>query len=217
MRKADFLQQRDVRAVRSAFSAAHGQGRPFARAIRGEDGRLAHRRGEEGGSGMRPVMLGEQDFLARHAQLGRDDAADPQFFAQGVLHGMGEGTPGMGKGAQGAGQYPIEFQHRALVEDDRVEIVGFQAPFFQAPFDRGHGKGRVVLAPREPLLLDRGHRHAVHDQGRGGVVIMRGDSENFHVSTGFPVCACLPAARAPSPAVRGAGRAWPKRQKREAE
>ena len=79
----------------------------------------------------------------------------------------------MGKGAQRAGQDTLEFQHRALVEHDGIEIVGLDAGMVQAPFDRRQWKGGIVLAPRKTFLLNGGDRNAVNDKGRRRIMVMR--------------------------------------------
>ena len=64
-----------------------------------------------------------------------------------------------------------------------VTTLSSQAALFQAPFDRAHREGRIVLAPRQPLFLHRPDRDAVHQQGRGAVVVVRGNPQDLHVST----------------------------------
>ncbi len=45
-------------------------------------------------------------------------------------------------------------------------------------------KRRVVLAPRQALFLHGADRHAVDDERGGRVVVVGGDAEDLHVSTG---------------------------------
>ncbi len=118
------------------------------------------------------MMLGEQDVLPRHTQLGRDNAAYPKLLAQGIFHGVWERTPGMGKSAKRTRKDAVEFEHRALIKYHRVELAGFKPGRLKAVFDRAHGKSGIVFAPGEPLFLDRGYRHAVDNQCRGCVVVM---------------------------------------------
>src|SRR4051794_8217207 len=47
-------------------------------------------------------------------------------------------------------------------------------------FDRRDREGGIVLAPRQALLLHRGDRHAVDQQGGGGIVIESGEAEDLH-------------------------------------
>ena len=67
-----------------------GECGPFADAVGCENGRSIGRCSEKRGSGMRLMMLGEQHLAARHAEMGRDDAADPHLLAERVLHGVPE-------------------------------------------------------------------------------------------------------------------------------
>ena len=78
-----------------------------------------------------------------------------------------------GEGAQAGRQYTVELEHRPLVEDHGVQVVRLQPGLVQAPFDGQEREGRVVLAPRQAFFLHRADRHAVHQQGGGGVVIVR--------------------------------------------
>jgi hypothetical protein len=129
---------------------------------------------------MRLVVLGEEDLRARHAQVGGDDSLHPQLLPQRVLHRSGKASPGAGKGPKDAGENPLELQHRLLVEDDGVELIGLEPAPLEAPLDRRQWKAGVVLVAREPLLLDGTDRNSVDQQGRCGVVVVGRDSENLH-------------------------------------
>src|SRR6185436_2294514 len=86
----------------------------------------------------------------------------------------------------------------------------------EAPLDRGEREGRVVLAAREPLLLHGADGNAVDDERRGGVVVVRGDAEDLHVSTGASsIPGCAPARSRSSRPARATRRAWPARRTRE--
>src|SRR5262249_50790151 len=70
MWEPDLPQKRDrCAAVRAPLTVAHCQRGPFAHAVGGQDRRATRRSSEEGGRRVRLVMLGEQDFLAWHAQV----------------------------------------------------------------------------------------------------------------------------------------------------
>ena len=103
------------------------------------------RRGEERRGRVRLVVAGEQDLLARHAELRRDDAAHPDLFAQRVLHRVRKRPPGVRERAQRAGQDPVELQHAALVEHHGVEVVRLEPGVLQAPFDRRQRKAASFL------------------------------------------------------------------------
>ena len=72
------------RAAGPARAAAGGQRRPFADPVGGEDRRFPGRRGEEGGGGVRLVMLGEQDLApgtpSREEMMPRTQAFSPSMF-----------------------------------------------------------------------------------------------------------------------------------------
>ena len=103
------------------------------------------------------------------------------FSPERVLDRVRKRSPRARKRAQRAGEDPLELQHAALVEDHRVEIRRARARLIEAPLDGAQRKARVVLAPRQPLLLHRRDRHAVDDERGGRVVVVRGDAENLHV------------------------------------
>src|SRR5438105_429404 len=153
-------------------------------------------------------MLGEEHLAARDAEVRGDDAAHPYFLAQRVLHRFGKGPPGARKGAEGASKNALELQHRTLVEDDGVERVRLDAGVIETPFDRRQRKRGVALAPRKAFLLDGAVRHAVDDQCRGGVVVVRGDAENLHLSTAAAESRCVPARWPSNLPSRAATRAW---------
>ncbi len=182
MREPDLALQRDVGdAVRTLLAVTGRERRPFAHAIRGEDGRAPGRRGQKRGCGMRGVVIGEEDLLPPHAELRRDDAAHPHFLAEGVLDRVWKRPPRSREGAQRAGENPLELEHAALVEDHRIEIRRVEAGVVEAPLDRARRKGGVVLPAREPLLLYGADGRAVHHQRGGRIVVVRRDPEDLHV------------------------------------
>src|SRR5207248_7920621 len=88
--------------------------------------------------------------------------------------------PGAREAPQGHGQDAIELEHRLLVEDDGVELLGLQAPLLEAPLDRGEREDGVVLAAREPLFLDGADRDAADHQCCRRIVVVRRDAEDAH-------------------------------------
>ena len=136
---------------------------------------------------MRRVMIGAQDLVARHAQMRRNDAADPHLLAQGVLHRLRKRSPRVRKRPQGACQNPLELQHGAFVKHDGIEIGWFELCVFEAPLDGFGRKAGIVLPTRKPLFLHGAHRQAVDHQRSGRVVIVGGDAKDLHVSTGSSV------------------------------
>ena len=137
VREADLAQRASMSVPPSARARAvpDRQRRPFADAVRGEDRGAPRRRGEERGGGVRRVVLGEQDLLPRHAEMRRDDAAHPDLLAERVLDRVRKRSPRARERAQRAGQDPLELQHAALVEHDRVEIGRLEPGAIEAPLD----------------------------------------------------------------------------------
>src|SRR5262249_24245442 len=80
----------------------------------------------------------------------------------------------------------------------------------EAPLDRVQREAGVVLAARQPFFLDRAHRDAVDDECGGGIVVMGGDAEDLHVSTGCSPTRCGARMRwGRSRPVRAVRCAWP--------
>src|SRR5262249_18226364 len=138
-------------------------------------------RSQERGRSVGLVVLGEEDLLARDAEVARDDALDPELLAERVLHRLREAPPRFGESAKRGREDALELEHRLLVEDDRVELLGLEPRLLEAPLDRRERERRVVLAAREALLLNRKGGHAVDDESRRGVVVMRRNAEDLHL------------------------------------
>ena len=141
-------------AVRAPLAVADRERRPLADAVGGEDGRASCRRRQERRGGVGLVVPGEEDLPAIDAEVRRDDAAHPDLFAERVLHRMRKRSPRARECPQRAREDPLELQHAALVEDDRIEIAGVELRVVQAPLDRVQREARVVLPPRQALFLD---------------------------------------------------------------
>src|SRR5256885_4140071 len=125
-------------------------------------------------------MFREEDLASRDPEMRGDDPFDPELLAEQVAHRLGEAARGAREPAQRQGEDALEFEHRLLVEDDGVEIVRFELSFLQAEIDGSEGKGGVVLAPGEALLLNGTDRDPVDDQRGGRVVIVGRDAEDPH-------------------------------------
>ena len=72
------------------------------------------------------------------------------FSPSEFLIACGKRPPRAGERPQRAGQDPLELQHAALVEDDRVEVRRLEPGVIQAPFDR-----RRAETPASFLRRDR--------------------------------------------------------------
>ena len=181
MGKSDFTQQRDRgSAVRAPHAVADRERGPLSHAVRGQNRGAVRRSGEKRCRRMRLVVPGEEDLPRGQTEVGRNRASYPDLVAERALHRLGKRPPGVREGAQRTREDPIELQHRPLVEDDRVEIVGFETGLIETPVDRQQRKRRIILPPRQPLLLHSAHRHTVDDQRGGRVVVMRRNTEELH-------------------------------------
>src|SRR6185437_3968526 len=132
-------------------------------------------------------MLREQNLARRNAQVRRDQPAHPDLLTERVLHRLWKRAPGTRKGPKGTRQNAIELQHRTLVENHRIQRLGADTGVIQAPLDRCQRERGVILAARKALLLNRCDRYAIDDERRRRIVIVRGDSENLHLSIAFRV------------------------------
>jgi hypothetical protein len=159
--------------------------RPFANPVHHQNGGVLKRRRIERRRGMGKMVLSEQN--ARWIEIGRyfcELAGEPfflkQLFAQPDRdrHLKGPQSP---RGERDIGlQQPLELQKRLVIENDGVEIGKTAARLFQAIFDRGERKARIVLFPAEPFFLGRGDDRSVCDKRGGAVVVQRRDAENAH-------------------------------------
>ena len=76
---------------------------------------------------------------------------------------------------------PFELHQRLVVEDHEVEVGLPDAGFAETVIDGLLREAIVVLLPAETLFLGRSDDPAIAHQGRGAIVVVRGDSENVHV------------------------------------
>ena len=177
MREPDFAQCGDVgasvSAVRMPLPVADGERGPLADAVGGQDRGAIGRRRQERGGRVRLVVPGEEHLRPRYAEVRRDRAAHPDLVAERALHRLRKRSPRTGKGAQRAGENPLELQHAAFVKHHRVEIRRIEAGVIEAPLDRREGKGGVVLPPRQALFLHGADRHAVDNERRRRIVVVR--------------------------------------------
>src|SRR3954465_11421562 len=131
------------------------------------------------------MMLAEQQLgaveLGRELlQLIRKQALLEQLFLQPERDRHLEGAEAARRQRDIGLQQPLELQEWLVVEHDMVERLHGDAGFGKAGSDGVVWKRRVVLLPREALLLRGGDDAAVLDQRRGAVVIEGGDTEDAH-------------------------------------
>ena len=72
----------------------------------------------------------------------------------------------------------LELEERLVVEHDRIEAGEVGGAGREAVADRRRREARVVAPAREALLLRRRDQPPVDDQGRRGIVIVCGNTEN---------------------------------------
>ena len=77
-------------------------------------------------------------------------------------------------------EQPLEFEEGLVVERDLVDLTERDAGLIEAVSDGVGRIARVVLFARETLFLRGGDNSPAIYEGRGAVVVERGDAENFH-------------------------------------
>jgi hypothetical protein len=109
-----------------------------------------------------------------------------QFLTQRRVHLSGVHPPdelGRDVGPSLAGEHaqlPVQLGRRVFVIGDAVHLADRHAADLQAGARRPPGHAAIMLAARDPLLLNGGHQLAAGNQGRGGVVEESRYSEHSH-------------------------------------
>src|SRR5262249_39677814 len=106
-----------------------------------------------------------------------DRARHVQLVPQPLRHRRQERAQAARREGQVRLEQPVEVGQGLFVEDDRVEVARRQAGAAQAEVGGAGREGGVVLAAREALFLGGGDDTAAHHQGRGAVVVERGQTE----------------------------------------
>jgi hypothetical protein len=167
-----------------AAADADARRAPLADPVRGQDGRLLERRGEEGRGGVAQVVLGEQQPAVpavgpRHPGQGvAQHALLEQLLAQPDRHGEPERAEAARRERQVGLEQALELEERLLVEDDVVDPAEVGAARLEAVAHGALGEAGVVLPAGEALLLRRRGDLAVGDEGGGAVVVERRDAED---------------------------------------
>src|SRR5262245_24920187 len=125
MWESDLAAKADIRtAVGPALALPHGQCGPLADAVGGQDRGAPRGRREKRGRRVRRMMIGEQDLVAGHPEMRRNDAANPDLLAQHVLYRMRERSPRARKGAQGTEIGRASCRERVLVQREDLPLRG---------------------------------------------------------------------------------------------
>ncbi len=82
-------------------------------------------------------------------------------------------------------QDALELQKRLVVKSNQIEPLGVDPRLFQTEFDGVPGKRKIVLFPREALLLRGAQDLAVPHQAGGAIVVKGGDAQNIHGPIAF--------------------------------
>src|SRR3984893_14890479 len=149
--------------------------------VEGEDDCALKRRRKERRGGMRAVMAVELEFpLERHMgpQLRSDRQLVMHKAGKIVLEDLTRARPIVDDLVPQAPQ----FDERLLVKDDAVNIIDAKASGVERAADRQHRKAGIVLAPAQPLLVDREADLVVVDDSHGAVVVVARNSEDQHVN-----------------------------------
>ena len=77
-------------------------------------------------------------------------------------------------------QQPLELEERLVVENHVVYVLEAHSARRQAIRHGVRGKARVVLFPREALLLGGGDDLSIPQQGGGAVVVEGGNAQDSH-------------------------------------
>ncbi len=172
VRILQLAEQLDPRARADAERA----GGPLAHAVDREDRRLLERRGIEAARRVRHVVV-RDEHARRLAQAGLQLPFEARLRAEQGPAGRHELLAPRGRDRERVLQHPIERQQRAVVENDRVQLLGLDEPLAQAVVDGPLREARVVLLAREALLLRGRDDLAVTDKGGSRVVIVGRDAE----------------------------------------
>src|SRR5581483_7547048 len=111
------------------------------------------RRGVERTRRMRLVMFREEQWPLEPAELLPNQLAREQLLLHPDRHRRHERTPSARRNPEVTLDEPLELQQRLVVEADVVDVRDIDAAFAKAVRDGVRRKARVVLFPREPLLL----------------------------------------------------------------
>ncbi len=74
--------------------------------------------------------------------------------------------------------FAAEVRPRVTADRDVVELPRVEPGVLEAPARRERGKAGAVLDPVEPLLLGGGHEHAVDDERRRRIPVIRVQPED---------------------------------------
>src|SRR5262245_30877840 len=160
--------------------------RPLADAVHAQDGGAREGRRVERGGGVGLVVLAEEDRGKRRRRVAAGER--PQLVLEKALqehlllepdgHGRHEGSDAPRRERQVRLEQALQLDEGLVVEGDVAQVAEADPALAQAVARGVNREPRVVLLPREALLLGRRHDLAVAHQTRGAVVVEGGDAED---------------------------------------
>ncbi len=123
-------------------------------------------------------MVDEVHLGARQAAMRSERVQHPELLAELTAERLSEEARASRERTEARHQDPLELAVGVLVENDAIERPPLEAAHTQACVDGVSRERRVVLHPRQTLLLLRGDDAPVDDQRGGGVVIVGADAED---------------------------------------
>ena len=171
-----FLEQFDP-VSRSDPDARRG---PLPHPVHRQDRRLLKRRREKSAGRMGLVMTRINKRLGKSGQFFPHPLGKKKFILQPDRYRPKKG------GEAGRGQRKVGFQQTIklpdwfFVKDHEVEVLNADACLPQAILRGFCRKSLIMLLAGKPFFLGCRDNLAIHHQGSGGIMVVRGDSENVH-------------------------------------
>ncbi len=197
MGKCHFLEDGDL----PVLPVADGGGGPFADAVDGQDCRLPEGGGVKGAGGVGQVVVREEQFrdfplsVPQFLHFLADEALEEDLFLDPDGDGREEGLQAPGGEDVVGLQEALELEKGLVVEDDGLQVLEADGSLLQAVAGGVGGKARIVLLPREALLLGGGDDPAVFYDGRRGIVIKGRQTQKVQAMLSFRPGAALSLRR----------------------
>ncbi len=162
-----------------AVADAEAGGGPLPHPVEGEDRGFLEGRREESRSGVRLVVLGEDDPApVLTVELAANLSRQVELLPHPQRHRLEKGPEARRSKGEVGFEDALELEEGLVVEADVIQVPGLQACFMQTVGDGIGREGVVVLDAREAFFLRGGHDFAINNQRRSRVVVVGGDSED---------------------------------------
>ena len=144
-------------------------------------------RRKEGARRVAQMMLAEKQLAVVEIGIDRAQFAHEKIFLKELLakpkrHRHQELPKAARRNGKIGFKQPLELEEWLLVEDHRIDVGEIRLALAQAVLDGIPRECCVMLAPRESLLLRRGHDPSIDHQGSGTIVIVGRNAKNAHES-----------------------------------